>query len=166
MKKINILSVLTLLCFFAASCTEEIHRDQIYPSVSSYTFDADGETFALEITAVGESGGEWEYSGGDDSWLTIERTETGLNLTASANETLEFRETTITLTYGIASADVKISQLSSKFDGSFVELSMNDYGDNIVFSINSKFAAGCPTFEKDNEVFPPKSACLQDMKTL
>ena len=166
MKKINILSVLTLLCFFAASCTEEIHRDQIYPSVSSYTFDADGETFALEITAVGESGGEWEYSGGDDSWLTIERTEMGLNLTASANETLEFRETTITLTYGIASADVKISQLSSKFDGSFVELSMNDYGDNIVFSINSKFAAGCPTFEKDNEVWgTPKIVNMETGET-
>lgn len=126
----------------AVSCTEEqtSAADSITLSVNSFTFASEGETFNLEIEAFSHSGEDWTFDGGAE-WLTAERSDSGLVLTAAPNETDEMREATLSFICGEAETSLSLSQLGKRFPGSFVDMSAGEYGYQTKFSTNGKYCA-------------------------
>lgn len=142
--KINKISSIFLLgaalVTSAVSCSKDpLQEDSIYPSVSSYTFEAAGETFSVYVEAYSQSGEDWDYAC-DAQWLTVEKRADSLILTALPNDTEEMRETSLRLVSGEADAEIMLSQLYDKFPGSFVNLPSGEYGYQTKFSINGHFA--------------------------
>lgn len=140
MKAQNIITaVIVAAAGLLASCTQEevINEDYIVPSVSSYTFNAEGQSFTVSVDASSE---EWEVSGWD-SWIEaeIDRENNAVTLTASENTTGKIRETSMTFVCGEAEALVSLSQLYSGFEGNFTDI--YGYGDKPVFSKNGKYFA-------------------------
>ena len=142
MKSLKILAISLLgaaLGTAAVSCTEESPvKDSISLSVTSFTFAAEGESFSLNVEASSISGEDWSYQGGED-WITIERSDNGLILTAVPNETGAERSTTVSFISGEAGATLSLSQLYEKFPGSFVNMNAGLYGYQSKFSLNSRY---------------------------
>lgn len=142
MKSLKILAISLLAASLGTSvisCTEESSvKDSITLSVSSFTFAAEGESFNLNVEASNISGEDWLFQGGED-WITIERNDSGLVLTAAPNETGAERSTSISFISGEAGAILSLSQLYGKFPGSFVNMSSDEFGFQSKFSINSRY---------------------------
>lgn len=161
MKSIQILIIAlsgAILSLATTSCsTEDLSSpDRIDLSVISYTFAPEGETFHLEVSAVSTSEENWHFQGGDE-WISAERTENGLALTAASNEGGEMRETTISFICGKAKATLYLTQLPGKFSGGFVNMTASEYGYQSRFSNNSNFCAAyaLETPEGSAQIFIP-----------
>lgn len=107
----SIILSLSLLSFAGCSDDDEIVTNYLKLSYSSYTFDANGNN-KLSIDVSSDSY-EWKVALGSD-WLSIElRTTTNIVLTASANDTDQPRNTTVTFVNGAAVQTVEITQMNS-----------------------------------------------------
>lgn len=125
----------TLVALAAVSCTETIVNDQIYLSLSSYTFSPEADSINIEIN----SNCDWSIDKTPE-WISVERiSETEAKIKAFENGTGSYREETITFMAGEASKDILISQTPKTYSGKFISVSGIVQP---VFSIGNKFCAG------------------------
>ena len=122
--------------------------DRISLSITSYTFEPEGESLNVEVQASGD----WNYEG-EAEWLTIEKNESGVVLTAAANETGDARNVDVVFVCGEASDTLYLDQLAGEIPDRFVDLDPNLYGTQTKFSLNSNY---CVAYTKDeNSNFVP-----------
>lgn len=132
MKKYLLLLLGSLLL---AACTDKQDFDQIYPSRSSYAFDAAGGSVTIEVS----SNTAWSADK-DADWLTLvaDENRTQLTVTATPNTTDKPRTAHVTISGGAAeSQQVTFTQQNETFAGRFMDL--YDLASMPVFSCNGKF---------------------------
>lgn len=119
------------------SCTETIELDQLYISLSSYTFDSGTDVVRVDVSA----NVEWTIEN-DNEWISVDASQCSVLLTASANESDEPREGIIRFVANDIERQFQVYQLSKSYTGKFVEV---DYATSAVFSKNGRFHAGVKT---------------------
>lgn len=136
MKKFLIAILSGILLF--TSCTENQNTDNLWTSISSYTFGSKGgEKIGISV----KSSGEWTVQPSVDWILTETINKDSLVISANANETGEYRNGTVTVTTGTAVSEILIEQMDDRFNGLIVDLPFTPiYGAAI--SNNGRYVAG------------------------
>ena len=104
---------LALAILALASCTKTEEDPTISVSgKTEYYLAAAGESISVTVTSNRE---DWTWSVGDASWLSASKDGGGLKLTAAPNEAYDPRNTTVTVSAGVATASFKVIQAASIF---------------------------------------------------